>query len=147
MAINIFMLVNLLGSHSTQSNYQNHFFQVKILVNLFKNDLFIYLRPVGFQHMTIFLTLKCWNDRYGMTAFLKSPLRTLNSGRGGVSDIFARPRDPFPFSYWVTPPILDVRVCAWSYGILLCCVQLLSLGGLLFSEQKQKRRGEVRVVN
>lgn len=35
-------------------------------------------------------------------------------------------------SYWVASSRLDKRVCACSYCILLCCVQLISLGGLLF---------------
>lgn len=35
-------------------------------------------------------------------------------------------------SYWVASSRLDMRVCACSYCILLCCVQLISLGGLLF---------------
>lgn len=38
---------------------------------------------------------------------------------------------PF-FSYWVASPRLDLRVRACSYCILLCCVQLISLGGLSF---------------
>lgn len=36
-------------------------------------------------------------------------------------------------SFWAALPTLDIRVCAWSYCILLCSVLLMSLGGLLFS--------------
>ena len=36
-------------------------------------------------------------------------------------------------SYWIAFPSLHVRVCAWSYYIFLCHVQLRSVEGLLFS--------------
>ena len=35
---------------------------------------------------------------------------------------------------------LDVLVCVWFYCSLLCCACLISLGGLLFSERRQKQR-------
>lgn len=39
-------------------------------------------------------------------------------------------------SYQTALPTLDIRVCAWSYCILLCSVLLMSLGGLLFSGEE-----------
>ena len=45
------------------------------------------------------------------------------------------------FSSWVASPSLDMRAWASSYCILLCCVQLISLGGLLFSEGKYRNTG------
>lgn len=43
--------------------------------------------------------------------------------------------------YWVllvALPSLDVRVFAWYYCILLCRVQVTSLGSLLFSKGKRE---------
>ena len=34
-----------------------------------------------------------------------------------------------------------MRVCTWSYCVLLCTVRLISLGGLFFSEGKWRRSG------
>lgn len=39
------------------------------------------------------------------------------------------------------PSSLDRRVCVQSYCILLCCVHLISLGSLLFSEGKWRESG------
>jgi hypothetical protein len=39
------------------------------------------------------------------------------------------------FSPWVASSSLDIRVCVWSYNF--CHVQLISLKGLLFSEEKK----------
>lgn len=57
----------------------------------------------------------------------------LTAGAGTVSDSLS--------SYWVASSGPDVMVCALSYCTLLCCVWLVSLGGLLFSEGKQRVDG------
>ena len=41
-------------------------------------------------------------------------------------------------SYWVALSSFDMRVYSLFYCILLCCVWLISLGDLLFSEGKWK---------
>lgn len=46
----------------------------------------------------------------------------------------------WPFSsYCVTLSRLDMRVCALFHWVLLCCVQLISVESLMFSERKWKR--------
>jgi hypothetical protein len=51
--------------------------------------------------------------------------------RGGMSLTLLEPL----FSPWVASSSLDIRVCVWSYNF--CHVQLISLKGLLFSEEKK----------
>ena len=58
---------------------------------------------------------------------------TSNSGSWGVSDSFA--------CSWVALSSLYTKACAYSYCISLCYVWLISLGGLIFSEGKQRRSG------
>ena len=55
--------------------------------------------------------------------------RTPNSGDGVSLTLLPA----LETSYWVASPTLDMRVCVWSYCILLCHVWLMSLGGLIFS--------------
>ena len=43
-------------------------------------------------------------------------------------------------SYWIASPSLDTMVCDLFDFNLLFCVWLLSLGGLLFSEGKWRKR-------
>lgn len=44
------------------------------------------------------------------------------------------------FSYYcIALSSLDMGVCAYSYCILLCYVQMMSMGDLLFSERKWRR--------
>lgn len=44
-------------------------------------------------------------------------------------------------SYWVVLPSLDIRALALFYYLLFCSAWLLSLGVLLFSEEKQRGYG------
>lgn len=44
--------------------------------------------------------------------------------------------EPFT-SRWVALSSLGMRICSWSYYVLLCCAPLISLGRLLLSEEKQ----------
>lgn len=44
-------------------------------------------------------------------------------------------------TYWVASPTLDVKLCAWSYSIVLCHVLLTSLEVLLFSKGRCVGRG------
>lgn len=44
-------------------------------------------------------------------------------------------------SYYVALFSIDVMVCAWSYGRMLCHVSWISVGGLLFSELKSRDGG------
>lgn len=50
-------------------------------------------------------------------AFLLGSIRSVSSGS----------------YYWLASPKLEVRVRAWSDRIFLCCVQMMSLRGVLFS--------------
>lgn len=44
-------------------------------------------------------------------------------------------------SYWVALSSLKIKGGALSHCNLMCCVWLISLGGLPFSEKKWQRRG------
>lgn len=63
----------------------------------------------------------------------------LSSGSGCVSDsclllsLFS--------SYWVAFSSINMRTFALSYYISFSCVWLLSIGGLIFSEEKLRGRG------
>jgi hypothetical protein len=59
---------------------------------------------------------------------------------GGVS-LTLLPTPGTLSSYWVALLSLDMTVCAKSYCNLLCPVQLISLGGLLFFEGKWRKCG------
>lgn len=52
--------------------------------------------------------------------------------------------------YQVASPGLDVRVCVRSYGILLCCVLVMFMGGLLLSGGDEEQwiwgKGKWRVL-
>jgi hypothetical protein len=79
---------------------------------------------------------------YGCLAW--SLCGTPDSGNGGVSDSFTCFWYPFPPTRLHRSFLIGGFV---PYCILLCCVQLVSLGGLLFSEGKwriSKSGGERR---
>lgn len=54
-----------------------------------------------------------------------------------VSDSLACLWDPFSPT-GLPHPALMLRICVWSYCSLLCCVWLMSLGGLSFFEGKRR---------
>lgn len=62
-------------------------------------------------------------------------------GVGAISDFFSFFWDPVRSSYYVALFSIDVMVCAWSYGRMLCHVSWMSVGGLLFSELKCRDGG------
>lgn len=63
-----------------------------------------------------------------MVVWLGVLVQLLTVGVGSISASFPLLLEPI-FSYLSS---LDMRVDAYSYYNLLCCVRLISLGGLLF---------------